>query len=531
VLVLEGDSFAHVHAPRSVAEAHAEPVPGPVGPSGVPVQLAPDADASATLAPLAHETVEFRRLLTRAFLIPAILLALLAVALGGGVALLVRQARLTQRSDQILAQAARMRELLVDRETALRGYLLSGDRTFLGPLERADGHLVETLSGLRVHLHDDPDQLARLEIVERMARQWAAHAARERALFESGEDYIRYFKAGEGMQRLSSMLDVLDSLGQREQERRRDRAENAALTGRLLFWLSLGCVGTLALIIGYTSRRQLLALAKSHREAVEAMAEREQAIRELNASLEERVAERTQALAAVNAELEAFTSSVSHDLRAPLRQLGGFTRLLDESAGSRLDARERSYVAMLRSTSAEAVQMVDDLLSFSRVSRTELRSVPVDFNAVVASAREGLLHEQDGREVEWVIHPLPTMRGDPTLLLLVLRNLLGNSLKYTRARRPARIEVGTVNVPGAEDIVYVRDNGVGFDMKYAHKLFGVFQRLHRADEFEGSGIGLAHVRRIIQRHGGRVWGVGVPDLGATFYVALPRREQPGEIAI
>jgi len=150
---------------------------------------------------------------------------------------------------------------------------------------------------------------------------------------------------------------------------------------------------------------------------------------------------------------------------------------------------------------------------------------------VLASAREGLLHDQDAREVEWVIHPLPTVRGDPTLLLLVLRNLLGNSLKYSAGRRPARIEVGTVNVPGAEDIVYVRDNGVGFDMKYAHKLFGVFQRLHRADEFEGSGIGLAHVRRIIQRHGGRVWGVGVPDQGATFYVALPRREQPGEIAI
>ena len=526
--VLQADSFAHVHAPLSAAEARAELAPGPAGPPGAPAQLTPAADASA---PLVHESVEFRRLLTRAFLIPSLLLALLAVALGGGVALLVRQARLTQRSDQVLAQTARLRELLVDRETGLRGYVLSGDRGFLGPLERAEGKLDETLFSLRFHLREHPDQLARLEIVERMSGEWAAYASRERALFETGEDYIRYFKAGEGMQRLSSMLDVLDSLGQSEQERRRERAENAALTGKLLFWLSLGCVCTLALVLGYASRRQLLVLARSHREAVAAMAEREQAIRELNASLEERVAERTQALAAVNAELEAFTSSVSHDLRAPLRQLGGFTRLLEESAGSRLDARERSYVTMLRSTAAEAVQMVDDLLSFSRVSRAELRSVVVDLNAVLASARDGLLHEQEGREVEWVVHPLPTVRGDPTMLLLVLRNLLGNALKYTRMRRPARIEVGTVNVPGAEDIVYVRDNGVGFDMKYAHKLFGVFQRLHRADEFEGTGIGLAHVRRIVQRHAGRVWGVGVPEQGATFYVALPRREQPGEIAI
>ncbi len=529
--VLEECSFAHVHAPHSAAEVPAEVEPGLAASSAPPVQLAPAAETLVVAAPLVHETVEFRRLLTRAFLVPAILLALLAVALGGGVALLVRQARLTQRSDRVLAHSARLRELLVDRETGLRGYLLSGDRTFLGPLERADARLVDTVQKLQVLLREDPDQLARLEIVERMAREWAEYAAHERVLFESGEDYIRHFKAGEGVQRLSSMLEVLDILGESEQARRRERAEQAALTGRLLFWLSLVCVSAMALVLGYTSRRQLLALARSHGEAVVAMAEREQAIRELNASLEQRVAERTHALAAVNAELEAFTSSVSHDLRAPLRQVGGLTRLLDESARSRLHAGERTYVAMLRSTAAEAVQMVDDLLSFSRVSRAELRHEPVDLTSVLASAREVLRYEQEGREVEWVVHSLPTVHGDPTLLLLVVRNLLGNALKYTRKRRPARIEVGTVNVPGAEDIVYVRDNGVGFDMKYAHKLFGVFQRLHRSDEFEGTGIGLAHVRRIVQRHGGRVWGVGVPEQGATFYVALPRREQPGEIAI
>jgi signal transduction histidine kinase len=519
--------------PRSVAEALGEPAPQESLAQQPDVSIQPGAaEARPGPAPLAHETVEFRRLLTRAFLIPAIVLALLAVALGGGVALLVRQARLTQQSDLVLAQSARLRELLVDRETALRGYLLSGDRAFLVPLERADRRLVETEQRLRGLLSGDPDQLARLEIVASMAQQWSSYAVQERALFESGQDYIHHFKTGEGVQRLSSMLDVLHTLGEREQARRRERAQHAALTGRLLFWLSLVCVGTLALVLGHASRRQLLVLARSHAEAVAAMEEREQRIRELNASLEQRVAERTQALAAVNAELEAFTSTVSHDLRAPLRQLGGFTRLLDESAGSRLDARERSYMAMLRNTATEAVQMVDDLLSFSRVSRADLRSRPVDLDAVLRSARDGLLHEQEGREVEWVVHSLPTVQGDPSMLLLVIRNLLSNALKYTRSRRPGRIEVGTVNVPGAEDIIYVRDNGVGFDMKFAHKLFGVFQRLHRADQFEGTGIGLAHVRRIVQRHGGRVWGVGVPDQGATFYVALPRREQrPGDIAI
>ena len=301
------------------------------------------------------------------------------------------------------------------------------------------------------------------------------------------------------------------------------RAHEAALTGKLLLWLSLGCVTLLALALGYTSRRQLLLLSRSHESALSSMLERERQIRELNASLEQRVADRTRALEAVNAELEAFTSSVSHDLRAPLRQVGGFTRLLEETAEKKLDARERSHLAMLRNIAAEATQMVEDLLSFSRMSRTELRSWTVDLNALVQSARDGLQHELEGRQVDWTVHPLPTVKGDPSLLLLVIRNLLDNALKYTRGKDPAKVEVGGNPSPGGtEDIVWVRDNGVGFDMKYAYKLFGVFQRLHAAHEFKGTGIGLAHVRRIIQRHGGRVWAVAAPDHGATFFIALPR---------
>src|SRR5262249_20735253 len=325
--------------------------------------------------------------------------------------------------------------------------------------------LGRTLEHLQELLDDRLVQRGRLEVVERMAQEWSGYAHRERRMFESGEDYIHYFRAGEGLQRLAGMLDVLDALSAEEQRMRAIRAHEAALTGKLLLWLSLGCVTLLALALGYTSRRQLLLLSPSHEAALSSMLERERQIRELNASLEQRVADRTRALEAVNAELEAFTSSVSHDLRAPLRQVGGFTRLLEETAEKKLDARERSHLAMLRNIAAEATQMVEDLLSFSRMGRTELRSWTVDLNALVQSARDGLQHELEGRRVDWTVHPLPTVKGDPSLLLLVIRNLLDNALKYTRGKDPAKVEVGGNPSPGGtEDIVWVRDNGVGFDM-------------------------------------------------------------------
>jgi light-regulated signal transduction histidine kinase (bacteriophytochrome) len=233
------------------------------------------------------------------------------------------------------------------------------------------------------------------------------------------------------------------------------------------------------------------------------------------------VEERTAALSAANRDLEGFTYSVSHDLRAPLRQVAGFAEVLDATAGPKLDVTERRALATLRDSARHSGQLMDDLLRFSRMSRQELRTFSVNLASLVQSARDSLAHELDGREVEWTVGPLPTVRGDPSMLLLVWRNLLGNALKYTRGRTPARIEVGSAPGGAQEDVFYVRDNGVGFEMGYADRLFGVFQRLH-GTEFEGTGIGLASVRRIVERHGGRVWAEAVPGHGATFYWAIPR---------
>jgi two-component system sensor histidine kinase/response regulator len=241
-----------------------------------------------------------------------------------------------------------------------------------------------------------------------------------------------------------------------------------------------------------------------------------------NAELERRVREHTAELAAANQELEAFSYSVSHDLRAPLRHIDGFAGLLAKHLEPRLDETGRRYLTTISGAAKQMDALIDDLLTFSRIGSAELRRTWVDLAGLVREVRGILEPETAGRHITWEIGDLPEVQGDPRLLRLVLQNLIGNALKYTRTRREARIEIG-VRREATEIVLFIRDNGVGFDMRYAERLFGVFQRLHTSAEFEGTGIGLASVRRIVRRHGGRVWAEGEVDRGASFSFALPNR--------
>jgi light-regulated signal transduction histidine kinase (bacteriophytochrome) len=227
-----------------------------------------------------------------------------------------------------------------------------------------------------------------------------------------------------------------------------------------------------------------------------------------------------QELTAVNEEIEAFSYSVSHDLRAPLRHISGFGDLLRQHLGDQVDEKARRYLTVIGESSRNMGVLIDELLAFARVGRAELQRSRLDLAAVIQTVIHNLHGSADGRDVQWQIGPLPEVEADAGMMRQVFTNLIDNALKYTRSRPRAVIEIGSTRQNG-EWLFHVRDNGAGFDPRYAKKLFGVFQRLHQPEEFEGTGIGLANVRRVIQKHGGRTWAEAELDAGATFYFTLP----------
>ena len=245
---------------------------------------------------------------------------------------------------------------------------------------------------------------------------------------------------------------------------------------------------------------------------------REEEIRGLNQQLEKRSAD----LQTSNKELEAFAYSVSHDLRAPLRHMAGYAELLQKNSASALDDKGLRYLRMILDSAKKMGNLIDDLLAFSRIGRTEAQKTSVNLEQLVKEALSEVQPETGGRSIVWKIEALPICYGDRSMLRLVLVNLLSNAVKFTRPQPKPEIEVGCLDGNSDEIVVFVRDNGAGFDMKYVDKLFGVFQRLHHVDSFEGTGIGLATVQRIIHRHGGKVRAEGAIDQGATFYFSVPK---------
>lgn len=443
------------------------------------------------------------------------------------------------RSRAIIERLNMLARHLQDAESGRRGYALTGDDRYRNELTNGFARAESVLDGLVELIREDPAVSDAGSTLVELARQLEANfeasiaartgsrldAAGQAILLEQGRELLA--SIGEQTARLtaheSARLEVQRAVQYEDLQGALGVAMLISLLGLVLFTILL------ALIARANRRRREAeaALQQTNRELEQRVAQRtaelrsvNEEVQRMNTDLERRVRERTARLADANEELEAFSYSVSHDLRAPLRHIHGYADMLQRATDGQLTEKARRFLQTIRNASLEMGQLIDDLLAYSRIGRTELGSRPVPLDALVQEVIQSLEMATKDRRINWKTTSLPVVLGDPTALRQVFANLIGNAVKYSRERDPAEIEIHCPGQEGEQVIVCVRDNGAGFDMQYAQKLFGVFQRLHRADEFEGSGVGLAIVRRVVARHGGRTWAESAPGQGASFYITL-----------
>jgi signal transduction histidine kinase len=422
--------------------------------------------------------------------------------------LLLRNSHLDQRSHGLIELLVGMGTTLDEAEDGHRRYLVTGDRNYLKGYELLKERLPEYIRYVRELTQDDPGQREQVDrlnelIAQQLQAENAAIELRRRTGFEGVKGIAL---AGVAKAQLEAFHRIQTQMEHDENHSIHERVvRSAAITRTTIGLLGVGCLLLFVLlaVVYYLIRHDI---TERRRVAAE-------------------LARRGELLEAANKELEAFSYSVSHDLRAPLRHIDGYASLLEKSTESSLDDKSKRYLQTISESATRMGQLIDDLLIFSRMGRQEMLETRVHLDQLVKSVLHDLRHDVQGREVSWLIGALPDVTGDPAMLRQVFANLIANAIKFTSTRPLAAIEIGSEERDSAETIIYVRDNGVGFDMQYAGKLFGVFQRLHRADEFEGTGIGLANVRRIIHRHGGRTWAEGRLGEGATFYFSLPKRRE------
>jgi signal transduction histidine kinase len=419
-------------------------------------------------------------------------------------AVLIENSRLDTKSHELVQLLGSVGESLGAAESGHRRYLVTGDESYLTSYRTVVEHMPEYLRFLRVLTSEEAEQQARVETLERLiARQLRAEADAITQRQKNGYEAVRHLAlSGAAKNELDGIHRLMTEL---------DSAEQRVLHARVA--QSAGSARNTIALLGLGALLQLLLLASVYFLIHHDVTERRRVATELQS--------RGELLQAANKELEAFSYSVSHDLRAPLRHIDGYAALLSKSAGEALSDKARRYLQTISDSAKQMGQLIDDLLVFSRMGRQDMLRTTVNLDQLVKTVLHDLRLDLQGRTISWTIQPLPNVSGDPAMLRQVFVNLISNALKFTATRPETKIEIGISKQSSGEAEIFVRDNGVGFDMQYVNKLFGVFQRLHRNDEFEGTGIGLANVRRIIHRHGGRTWAEGALDQGATFYFSLP----------
>jgi signal transduction histidine kinase len=437
-------------------------------------------------------------------------IVVISIASYRNTSVLIKNSRLDTRSHELVQFLGSIGEALDDAERGHRRYLVTGDEAYLKGHKTVLEQMPVYSQYLRGLTDGAPDQQMRVASLERLiGQQLDAEAAAISARETNGYEGVRRIAlSGAAKQELDAIHRLIVELETAEQKTLRARVvQSAGSTRNTIVLLVLGAL------------LQLVLLGSVYYLIHHDITERRRVAAELR--------RRGELLQAANKELEAFSYSVSHDLRAPLRHIDGYASLLSKTAGESLNDKARRYLQTISASAKQMGQLIDDLLIFSRMGRQEMLRTTVNLDQLVKTVLHDLRLDLQGRTISWTIGPLPEISGDPAMLRQVFMNLLSNALKFTKHRAEAKIEIGAIQRTAGEAEIFVRDNGAGFDMQYVNKLFGVFQRLHRNDEFEGTGIGLANVRRIIHRHGGRTRAEGALDQGATFFFTLPTKRVVG----
>ncbi|WP_455379571.1 sensor histidine kinase [Petrachloros mirabilis] len=419
-------------------------------------------------------------------------------------AVVVQNSKLDTKSHDLIRLLVSIEEALNEAESGHRRFLVTGDESYLKTYYSIMAQMPEYSRYL--HLLVDPGsekegRINKLEELIGLQLDSEAQAIRQRR--QDGAESVRHL-AVQGVAKpvLDDIHRLISGLESEEQTSARNRFQTyTSSTRKTIALLAFGAILQFLLLgsVYYLIRHDIM--------------ERRRVAAELR--------QQGDLLQAANKELEAFSYSVSHDLRAPLRHIDGYAALLSKAAGSSLNDKAQRYLQTISDSAKQMGQLIDDLLVFSRMGRQEMLCSTVSLNQLAKTVIQDLHLDLQGKAISWTIGPLPDVPGDPAMLRQVLMNLITNAVKFTATRDTPRIEIGAFQDRPDAVTVFVRDNGVGFDMQYVNKLFGVFQRLHRNDEFEGTGIGLANVRRIIHRHGGQTWAEGALDQGATFFFSLP----------
>lgn len=460
-----------------------------------------------------------------------------------------------QHTLEVKANLALVQALVSDSETAIRGYRLWDNRAYLEPFYQAKTEIGPALKKLSGLIDDNPEQVRRMAELERNVKikmdLTEQAIPRDRPSSVDAPSVVQSRETMATVRRLVNEMDTMETV-LLEQRNRVYANVTRQINYSMVALFLLGTIGGIAAAyINSTSIVNRISQLQAYSSKVERMQEaswedsgqdeighlgrsltnmtatllnREKLLHDAQGELQE--ANRNlevllEEARTANQELESFSYSVSHDLRAPLRHVSGFSQLMLKNSES-LDPKNRRYLDIIIGSIQQMGVLIDDLLAFSRMGRTAIKAQPIDLNGVISDVLDRLSPEMADRKIDFKIDTLPTIQGDPAMILLVVQNLIGNALKYSRAKENTEIKISSESSPETHmETIIFEDNGIGFDMKYVDKLFGVFQRLHHTEDYEGTGIGLANVRRIIHRHGGKVSAEGKVGEGAKFSITLP----------